>query len=206
MHIVTLVDSGIRTLADLRGKRVSVGAPGSGTEAMNRDMLAAVGMSFDQLAEAARLPFTATAAAIEHGRLDAGSLSVGLGSRALLDLASARHLALVCLSQAEQAAVTTAHSYYSRFAIPKDTYPGVDYACPTIQAANHLFVRADADPELVYRLTKVMFDNEAKLGKIQAAAAAGTEYALQSTIIPLYPGALRYYRERGIQVPERLLP
>ena len=80
IQIVTLEGSGIRSLPDLVGKRVSIGAPGSGTEAMNRDVFNAVGITYDQFAKAARLSYAETTNAMKDGNLDAGSLSVGLGS------------------------------------------------------------------------------------------------------------------------------
>ena len=106
IQIVTLEGSGIRSLPDLVGKRVSIGAPGSGTEAMNRDVFNAVGITYDQFAKAARLSYAETTNAMKDGNLDAGSLSVGLGSIALLDLASVRDMEMVCMSGDDQSGVS----------------------------------------------------------------------------------------------------
>lgn len=206
-HIVTLSDSGIRSLSDLNGKRVSVGAPGSGTEVMSHDLLSAVGISFADLRMAARLSFTDTADAVGDGRLDAGILSVGLTSTALLEMARAHPMALVCMSEAEQDAIVAAHPFYRSYTIPARTYAGVEAACPTIQVANQLVVRADEDADLVYRLTKVMYQNlPALVEAAEDAAAISPKYAMDATVIPLHPGALRYYQEVGVAVPEHLLP
>jgi TRAP transporter TAXI family solute receptor len=205
IQIATLVESGIEGLTDLKGKRVSVGAPGSGTEAMNKDVFGAVGMGYDDFATAARLSYAETTGAMKDGNLDAGSLSVGLGASALVDLASTRDMALVCMTDEEIAAVTAEFPFYSAFIIPGGTYPGVEEDCPTIQVANHLFVHADADPDLVYQMTKLLFENQPKLEQTSAAAAVvSPEYAMASTVVPLHPGALRYYEETGVGVPEAL--
>jgi TRAP transporter TAXI family solute receptor len=132
---------------------------------------------------------------------------VGLGASALVDLASTRNMLLVCMTDTEIDAVTQAFPYYSAFNIPGGTYPGFDEDCPTIQVANHLFVKADADPGLVYQMTKILFENQPKLAQTSAAAAVvSPEYAMASTVIPLHPGALRYFDEIGIDVPKSLRP
>ncbi len=207
IQIATLASSSISGLEGLRGKRVSVGAPGSGTEAMNKDIFNALGITYDDFASAARLSYAETTSAMKDGNLDAGSLSVGLGASALMDLASTRDMALVCMTDDEIATVTEAFPYYSAFTIPGDTYPGVSDDCATIQVANHLFVPADADPELVYQMTRVLFESRAKLVQTSAAlATASPDYAMASTVIPLHPGAVRYYEELGVEVPAALRP
>lgn len=206
IQIATLADSGIEGLADLKGKRVSVGAPGSGTEVMNKDVFGAVGMGYDQFASTARLSYAETTNAMKNGNLDAGSLSVGLGASALLDLASTRDMELVCMTQDEVDQITAKFPYYAPFKIPGGTYPGVEDDCLSIQAANHLFVRADADEDLVYQMTKVLYENTEKLVQTsQAAATISPAYAMQSTVVPLHPGAVRYYQEMGIEIPDKLL-
>lgn len=206
IQIATLAGSGINGLEDLKGKRVSVGAPGSGTEVMNKDVFGAIGMGYDQFASTARLSYAETTNAMKNGNLDAGSLSVGLGASALLDLASTREMALVCMTPDEVDKITAEFPYYAPFIIPGDTYPGVEQDCLSIQAANHLFVRADADDELVYQMTKVLYENTDKLVQTsRAAATISPAYAMQSTVVPLHPGAVRYYEEIGVEVPSRLL-
>jgi len=144
--------------------------------------------------------------AMKDGNLDAGSLSVGLGASALLDLASTRDMDLVCMTPDEVDKITADFPHYSPFTIPAGTYPGVDHDCATIQVANHLFVRADADPDLVYQMTKVLYENKDKL--VQTSKAASTvspAYAMQSTVVPLHPGAARYYEEASVEIPARIL-
>ena len=159
-----------------------------------------------QFATAARLSYAETTNAMKDGNLDAGSLSVGLGASALLDLASTRDMRLVCMTAGEVDRITAKFPYYSPFTIPGGTYPGVDDDCKTIQVANRLFVRADADEDLVYQMTKVLYEHKDKL--VQTSKAASTvspDYAMASTVVPLHPGAIRYYREIGVEIPQRLL-
>jgi TRAP transporter TAXI family solute receptor len=206
IQIATLAGSGIEGLEDLKGKRVSIGAPGSGTEVMNKDVFGAVGITYDALATAARLSYAETTSAMKDGNLDAGSLSVGLGASALLDLASTRDMDLVCMTEDEVDEITAKFPYYSAFTIPGGTYSGVEDDCLTIQVANHLFVRADSGEDLVYQMTKVLYENTDKLVQTtKAASTVSPAYAMESTVVPLHPGAARYYQEVGVQVPARLL-
>jgi TRAP-type uncharacterized transport system substrate-binding protein len=112
-------------------------------------MLSAVDISYANLRIAARLSFVDTADAVGDGRLDAGILSVGLTSAALLEMARAHPMALVRMSEAEQDAIVAAHPFYKPYTIRAGTYPGVEAACPSIQVANQLVVRADEDADLV---------------------------------------------------------
>ncbi|AEB12322.1 TRAP transporter solute receptor, TAXI family [Marinithermus hydrothermalis DSM 14884] len=207
LQIATLSSTGIRRIADLKGKRVSVGAPGSGTEVMTKSVLEVLGVTYADFAQLQRLSFAENVNALKDGAIDAGSWSVGLGASSLVDLATTRDMELVCMTPEEQQKVQEAFSYYAPFTIPAGTYPGVDYDCPTVQVANVLFVHRDADPELVYQLTRALYEHKDALEQIHPVAQIiSPEYALNSTPIPFHPGALRYYEELGLEVPAALKP
>ncbi len=206
-QFVTVAETGIKKIPDIKGKRVSTGAPGSGTAVMTRAVLKTLGFEPGRDFKEFRLSFAEQVSALKDGTIDVGAWSVGLGPGSLIDLSTTRKMVLICMSKAEQEKVATAHPYYKPFTIPAGTYKGVNYDCPTVGTPNVLFVRADMDEELVYQLTKALFEHKGELEKIHPAAKTiGPEYVLQATLIPLHPGAIRYYQEAGYQVPDALKP
>ena len=205
VHIVTLADSGIQSLADLSGKRVSVGAPGSGTEVNAQQILNANGITYDDIDEQ-RLNFNETADALRDGDIDAGFWSVGPPTSSILNLAATSEIRLVPLTEEEIAAATEVEPTFAPYTLEAGLYDGVD-AVETISIPNVLVVNAAMEDELAYQITKAMFDNIDELIAVHPAANDTTvEFSLSSTPIPLHPGAIRYYEEAGATVPDDLRP
>jgi len=205
VHIVTLADSGIESLSDLRGKRVSLGAPGSGTTISAEALLQANGVDVSEL-NVQRLDFNETAAALRDGQIDAGFWSVGPPTSSILDLATTRDIRIVPLTEEEIAAAQELDPSYTPYTLRAGTYPGVDEDVLTLSTPNVLIVNEEMDEELAYQITKVLFEHVDELRDIHPAANDTTvEFSLDSTPIPLHPGALRYYEEVGAEVPERLV-
>ena len=205
VQIVTLDGSGIDSLSDLEGKRVSVGAPGSGTEVNAQQVLNANGITYDDIEEQ-RLNFNETADALRDGDIDAGFWSVGPPTSSILNLAATRDINLVGLTEEEIAAAQEEQPVFAPYTISEGTYEGVD-AVDTISIPNVLVVDASMDEELAYQITKAMFEHVDELIAIHPAANDTTvEFALSSTPIPLHPGAIRYYEEVGAEIPEDLRP
>ncbi len=206
-QFVTVAETGIRRIADIQGKRVSTGSPGSGTAVMTRAILKTLGYEPGKAFKEFRLSFAEQVSALKDGTIDVGAWSVGLGPGSLIDLATTRKMVLVCMTPEEQKKVSAAHAYYKPFTIPAGTYNGQTEDCLTVGTPNVLFVKADADPELVYQLTKALFEHTEDLAKIHPAAKTiSPDYVLQATLIPLHPGAIRYFEEAGYQVPDSLRP
>jgi len=206
VQIVTLADSGITSLGDLKGKRVSVGAPGSGTEVNAETILAANGITYDDIDEQ-RLNFNETADALRDGDIDAGFWSVGPPTSSIMNLAATRDITLVPLTEAEVAAALEAEPVFAAYTLRAGLYEGVDADVPTIAVPNVLVVNAAMDDELAYNITKAMFDNVDELIAVHPAANDTTvEFSLGATPIPMHPGALRYYEETGAEVPDKLRP
>ncbi|MFP4275164.1 MAG: TAXI family TRAP transporter solute-binding subunit [Paracoccaceae bacterium] len=206
VQIVTLADSGITSLADLKGKRVSVGAPGSGTEVNAETILNANGITYDDIDEQ-RLNFNETADALRDGDIDAGFWSVGPPTSSIMNLAATRDIALVPLTEEEVAAAQEAEPVFASYTLRADLYEGVDVDVPTIAVPNVLVVNAEMDEDLAYNITKAMFDNVDELIAVHPAANDTTvEFSLGATPIPMHPGALRYYEETGAEVPDKLRP
>ena len=205
VHIVTLGNTDITSLADLRGKRVSLGAPGSGTTISAEALLGANGISLDEL-QVQRLDFNETAAALRDGQIDAGFLSVGPPTSSILDLAATRDVVLVPLTEAEIEAAQAVDPAYAPYTMRAGTYPGQDEDVLALSTPNVLIVNEDMDEELAYSVVKALYEHVDELVAIHPAANDTTvEFSLDSTPIPLHPGALRYYQEVGAEVPERLM-
>ncbi|PHP26500.1 TAXI family TRAP transporter solute-binding subunit [Limimaricola cinnabarinus] len=206
VQIVTPADSGISSIEDLAGKRVSVGAPGSGTEVNARTLLEANGMSFDDF-EAQRLNFNETADALANGDIDAGFWSVGAPTSSILNLATTQDVRMISLTEEQVAAATEADQTFAALSLAGGTYEGIDEDVSTIGVPNVLVVSSEADEETVYQITKAMYENIADLQAVHPAANETTvEFTMNATPVPLHPGALRYFEEAGAEIPDDLRP
>lgn len=206
VQLVTLAESDIETIADLAGKRVSVGAPGSGTELNARAVLEANGISYEDFTPQ-RLNFNETADAIRDGDIDAGFWSVGPPTSSILNLAATRDIRLIGLSDEEVANAQEAEAVFAPYELAAGMYDGMDEAVQTIGIPNVLVVNSDMDEELAYQLTQLLFENTDELIAVHPAANDTTvEFTMNSTPVPLHPGAIRYFEEVGANIPDRLHP
>ncbi|WP_050526205.1 TAXI family TRAP transporter solute-binding subunit [Pseudorhodobacter aquimaris] len=204
VHIVTLEGSGITSLQDLRGKRVAVGAPGSGTEVNTAAILEANGITYDDIDEQ-RLNFNETADALANGDIDVGFWSVGAPTSSVLNLATTNSIAIVPLSEDELKAARNADATFALTTLAGGSYAGVDNDVAVLGIPNVLVVSSEMSDDLAYALTKAMFENIAELRAVHPAANETTvEFTMGATPIPLHAGALRYYDEVGAEVPDHL--
>ncbi|RLA98928.1 MAG: C4-dicarboxylate ABC transporter substrate-binding protein [Deltaproteobacteria bacterium] len=205
-HVVALKGSGIKTIYDIRGKHVSVGAPGSGTEFQTKLVLGALGISYKEF-KVHRLSFTETANALKDGTIDVGIWSVAAPTSSVMDLATKRDIVIISFSDEELKKICDTYPFYSPFVLPPGTYKGVDYPVKNPSVWNTVICNADIPEDLVYKLVKAVFEHKDYLEKIHPFAKYTTpENTLKAAPIPLHPGALRYYRELGLEIPDRLLP
>lgn len=206
VQIVTLAGSGITSLEDLRGKRVSVGAPGSGTEVSAQTLLAANGITYEDFDEQ-RLNFNETADALRDGDIDAGFWSVGPPTSSILNLATTREISMIAMTEEQIAAAIAAEPTFAPYTLRAGLYEGMTDGVPTISTPNVLIVHEDMDEELAYNITKAMYENVAELIAIHPAANDTTlEFSVAATPIPFHPGALRYLEEVGAAVQDRQRP
>ena len=197
IQIVASADSGIKTLADLKGKRVSVGAPKSGTELNARAVLKAAGLSYKDLAKVEYLPFGESVELMKNRQLDVTLQSAGLGVSALRDLAASMKIVVVEIPADVVSKVGDAA--YQPAVIPANTYEGQAKDVASIAIQNFLVTHEGVSNDEVYAITKSMWEN---LPSLVAAHAAGKairkETALKGMPVPLHPGAEKYYREAGM--------
>tara|TARA_R110002110_G_scaffold54986_18_gene157298 strand:+ start:1654 stop:2613 length:960 start_codon:yes stop_codon:yes gene_type:complete len=206
VQIVTLEGSGIESLSDMVGRRISVGAPGSGTEVNAATILEANGISYDDIDEQ-RLNFNETADALGNGDIDAGFWSVGAPTSSILNLATTQSIVMVELNADEMAAALDANPIFAMTTLAGGLYTGVDESVAVLGVPNVLTVSSEMDEELAYQITRAMFENIADLQAVHPAANQTTvEFTLAATPVPLHPGAIRYYEEIGATVPDRLRP
>ncbi|SDG21293.1 hypothetical protein SAMN05216571_106115 [Onishia taeanensis] len=206
VQIVTLADSGIESLSDLKGKVVSVGAPGSGTELNARAVLESNGITYDDF-DPRRLNFNETADALRDGDIAAGFWSVGPPTSSILNLATTRDIRLIGLTDDEVANAREESEVFAPYTLRAGIYEGVEDPVQTIGIPNVLTANASMDDQLAYDITKLLFEQTDKLIAIHPAANDTTvEFSVDATPIPFHPGALRYYEEVGAEVADYQRP
>ena len=196
IQIVASKESGIKTLADLKGKTISVGAPKSGTELNARAIFKAAGLSYEDMAKVEFLPYAESVELIKNRQLDATLQSSGLGMAAIRDLAAT--LPITFVSVPAEVTAKIGNAAYQPASIPAGTYDGQDADVPTVAITNILVSHDGVSEEVAYQMTKLMFENLERLGNAHSAAKdIKLESAAKNLPIPLHPGAERYYKEVG---------
>jgi len=197
IQIVASADSGIKTMADLKGKRISVGAPKSGTELNARAILKAAGLSYKDFAKVEYLPFGESVELIKNRQLDVTLQSAGLGVASIRDLATSVKIVVVAVP-ADIVAKVGDPAYVAAM-IPANTYTGQTADVPTATIANFLVTHEGVPADAVYTMTKSLFDGlDTMVAAHAAAKAIKRENALKGMPVPLHPGAEKYYKEVGL--------
>ena len=197
IQIVASRESGIRTLADLKGKRISVGSPRSGTELNARAIFAAAGLSYADMGQVLFKPYAESVELIGNRQLDATLQSAGLGVAAIRDLAAMLPVTFVAIPAETVARI--GNSAYRAGVIPAGTYQGQERSVPTATISNILVSQTSVSDELAYRMTRLLFENLDRLAHAHPAAKGiELEHAVEGLPIPLHPGAERFYREAGV--------
>jgi TRAP transporter TAXI family solute receptor len=196
IQIVASQESGIKSLADLKGKSLSVGAPASGTELNARAIFAAAGMKYEDLGKVEYLPFAESVELMKNRQLDATLQSAGLGVASIRDLATSVPITVVAVPKAE---VEKIGAPYMSVVIPAGTYEGQGADVETAAVGNFLITHDGVSEETAYQMTKLLFESLPQLVAAHAAAKAiDPAKALDGMPVPLHPGAEKYYREKGL--------
>ncbi|MEW6489576.1 MAG: TAXI family TRAP transporter solute-binding subunit [Thermodesulfobacteriota bacterium] len=204
-HVVVRKGSGIGKIADLKGKRISLGAPGSGTAVQAEAVLTSLGLGKGSY-RPSFLSFNETADALKNGTIDVGIWSVAPPTSSIIDLATTHDIDLLSFSDEEIATIRKDHPYYSKYEIPAGVYRGVDRPVPNPSVWNVAVVSADLSEDLAYQITKAIFENHGELLRVHKAAEdTRPEASVANSPIPLHPGAVKYLKEKGLTVPEELV-
>ena len=197
IQIVASAESGIKTLADMKGKRISVGAPKSGTELNARAVLKAAGLSYKDFAKVEYLPFGESVELMKNRQLDITLQSAGLGVAAIRDLATSVPIVVVAVPADVVAKI--GDPAYQVATIPANTYGGQTTAVSTVAIQNFLVTHDGVSNDVVYAMTKATFENLDQLvAAHNAAKSISKENAAKNPPVPLHPGAEKYYREVGL--------
>lgn len=199
VQIVVPADSSISTVADLAGKRVSVGAPGSGVEANALQVLEIYGLTFDDL-KSEHLSFGDSVSKIQDGNLDAAFVTAGAPTSAVTELSATKGVKLISLEQEKIDELIAKYPFYVQDTIPAGTYPGADAETVTVAVKAMLAVSKDLPEQFVYDITKLLFEKNSELVAINKKAESITkENAVEGLSLEIHPGALKFYKENGLK-------
>ena len=197
VQIVVNPDAGITSVADLAGKNVSVGDAGSGVEFNAKQILAAYGISFDDINKQ-NLGFGPSADAFKDGKIDAFFCTAGAPTTAIMDLAATNNFTILTIDDEHAAQLIADYPFYTQYPIPAGTYENIAEDVVTLAVKATFLVSNDLSEEVVYEMTKALFEN---VDEIKAAHAKGAEldlsYAVEGISVPFHPGAEKYFREVG---------
>ena len=206
LQVVTLKKSGITDIEQVKGRNISSGSPGSGTNFMAEAVFKALGIPLDSYKDS-RLSFTESANALRDGTIEMGVWSVGPGTSSILDLATTHDIHIITFTPQQTEKILMANQTYSSVELAGGVYRGIDAAVPTIGVWNVMICQKSLDTDLVYTLAKALFEHNDYLKKIHPSAAYTTpENAVKYSPVPLHPGTIKYLKEKGVDVPDKLMP
>lgn len=199
IHLVALDKSGINSVADLKGKRVSLDEPGSGTYVDAGLILEANGLALDDVTAEA-LKGNAAAEALRNGKIDAFFVVAGYPTGSLVELASADDIKLVPIDGKGAQALAEKYGFFSQSVIPAGAYEGVEET-PTVAVGAQWYTSSDQDEELIYQITKALWNDKSRK-LLDVGHAKGKTITLETALsgigVPVHPGAERYYKEVGL--------
>lgn len=199
VQLVTM-DASIKSVADLKGKAVSIGAPGSGVYFNAMDVLTAAGLTENDI-KAQYQSFADSADALKDGKIDAAFIVAGAPTPAITELCTTNSAYLVPIDGAVADAMMASCPFYTAYTIPAGTYPGQTEDVSTVTVKATLIVSKDASEDSVYNLTKAIFDNAADIAKENGKGAElSLDNATSGMTAPFHKGAAKYFAEKGITV------
>lgn len=196
IQVVVRADKPVKTFADLKGLKMGVGAPGSGTEANFRQLCDVYGLAKGDI-NAQYLSFSESAEQFKDKHIDAFLVTAGLPNPGIMDVSTQNDIRILSISDDMVKKITTKYPFLSPVKVPANTYKNVPEAS-TVAVNAVLIVNSGIKEDVVYNLTKALFDNQPELA---VAHAKGKEVNLQTAVkgvsIPFHPGAVKYYKEKG---------
>jgi hypothetical protein len=198
VQVVVAADSPIKSIADLKGKKVGVGAPGSGTEANFRQLLDVYGMKKEDV-NAQFLSFSESAEAFKDKHIEAFIVTAGIPNAGIMDVSTQNAIRILAIPADVAAKMIQKYPFLAPAKVPANTYKGQTEDVSTVAVNAVLIAGSEMKDDLAYNLTKNLLENQAELA---AAHAKGKElspqYAVQGVSIPFHPGAVKYYKEKGL--------
>jgi TRAP transporter TAXI family solute receptor len=202
VQIVTC-DSSITSIADLKGKSVSIGAAGSGVYFNAIDILGAYGITEDDITPTYQ-SFGDSADSLRDGQIDAAFITAGAPTTAIVDLSTSKDAYLIPIDDDHISQLLESSPYYSEATIAAGTYNGQDEDVKTVGVDAVIIVRDSISEDDVYTLTKDIFSNAADLVENHAKyAEVNDEKGASITTVPYHPGAAKYFKEKGFEVPTK---
>ena len=201
VQIVT-TDPEIKSVDDLKGKNVSIGAAGSGVYFNAMDVLGAYGLTESDINPTYQ-SFGDSADSLKNGQIDAAFIVAGAPTTAITDLATTKDVYLVSLDDEHVDQLLASSPYYTKVTIGKDVY-GLDTDTITVAVSAVVLARDDVSEDAIYKLVADIFDNAASLTDTHAKyAEVSTEFGASVTSVPYHPGAAKYFAEKGFDVPTK---
>lgn len=198
VQLVALQESGIQSVADLKGKKVCVGDAGSGTETNAKQVLEAYGLTFDDI-DVQYLSFSEASTAMQNGTVDAAFATSALPNSAIVELTTKKDIVVVPIDGEGADALIAKYPFYSKTIIPADNY-GSDSDVGTVAMLATLVCTEDLSEDTVYLITKTLFENTDAL---IAGNARGNDVKLETAkagvTVDFHPGALKYFAEQGLE-------
>jgi uncharacterized protein len=198
IQVVVRADGPAKTFADLKGMKVGVGAPGSGTEANFRQLMDVYGLPKDAV-NAQFLSFSESGEQFKDKHIDAFLVTAGIPNAAIMDISSQHDVRILNIADDMIKKLTDKYPFLSPAKIPAGTYKNQSEDVSTVAVNAVLIVNAEIKDDVVYNLTKALFENQAELA---AAHSKGKELSLANAVkgvsIPFHPGAVKYYQEKGL--------
>ena len=198
-EVVQIVGSpGITEISQLKGKRVSVGAPGSGTEANARQILGAAGITYDDIS-VSYLSFAESADAFKDNQIDAFFITSGVPNASIQDIAAQNDISIINVPSDIASTIMADYPFYIEFNIPGGTYNKVDNDVNTVAILATLATSVEQPEDMIYELTKTLFES---LPELASSHAKGQEISVEGAVeglsIPFHPGAEKYFKEKGV--------
>ncbi len=198
IHIVAQAESGIKTIADFKGKKISVGASGSGNEANCRQIFELFGLTYSDI-KPLFISYAETTNHFKDRQLDAFVYTTGIPNPSIMDIMTMQDAVFVPIGGVERDNIIKKYPFFAADAIPANSYKGQTEDVPTVAVQCMLVVREDLPEETVYAMTKALFEN---LDVLQKAHAKGRDVSLEKALngvtVPVHPGAEKYFKEVGV--------
>ena len=198
-QVVANADSGVNSLADMKGKGLAVQPKGNTAEFISQQALEVYGMKYDDMGRVSYVSYTDAVSLMKDNNAQAFTLGTTVPASAIMDLASARDIKLISIPDDKFQAMRKLNPGYTKLVIPAGSYPKQTTDVQTIGYATHVIARCDLDADAVYKVLKGMVDNKGDLAAIAKAMASTTPKMMAEDIgVPLHKGAARFYKEAGI--------